>query len=126
MNEEVVTETEVKKPRRYLSASYKRRVAIEYEKADKGQKGVILRREGLYSSSVREWIRLKNNGKLKPASQINAKKEDKKIAFVDKSKLKNENNKLKHKLKQAETVIELQKKIYELFGENMNLLETPD
>ena len=40
--------------RRTFSAEYKRRIAAEYDQAPAGQKGRVLRREGLYDSSVKQ------------------------------------------------------------------------
>jgi len=37
-----------------FSAAYKLRIVTEYENAANGEKGAILRREGLYSSHVLE------------------------------------------------------------------------
>lgn len=41
--------------RRTFSAEYKRRIVAEYEQAPAGSKGQVLRREGLYDSSVTQW-----------------------------------------------------------------------
>ena len=41
--------------RRTFTAEYKARILAEYEAADRGDRGVILRREGLYSSHIVEW-----------------------------------------------------------------------
>ena len=41
--------------RRAFTAEYKRRIVAEYEQAPSGQKGRVLRREGLYDSSVKQW-----------------------------------------------------------------------
>ena len=41
--------------RRTFTAEYKASILAEYEAADRGERGVILRREGLYSSHVVEW-----------------------------------------------------------------------
>ncbi|MGH3771903.1 MAG: hypothetical protein ACRDRW_10985, partial [Pseudonocardiaceae bacterium] len=43
--------------RRSFSAEYKLAIVTEYENAPNGEKGAILRREGLYSSHVIEWAR---------------------------------------------------------------------
>ncbi len=43
--------------RRTFTAEYKRAVVAEYDPAEPGAKGAILRREGLYSSHVIEWRR---------------------------------------------------------------------
>ncbi|WP_222861880.1 hypothetical protein [Arthrobacter echini] len=41
--------------RRSFTAEYKARILAEYEDAERGQRGVLLRREGLYSSHIIEW-----------------------------------------------------------------------
>ncbi len=41
--------------RRTFTAEYKAQVLAEYDAAERGQRGVILRREGLYSSHIIEW-----------------------------------------------------------------------
>ena len=43
--------------RRVFSAEYKAAILAEYDAADRGQRGAILRREGLYSSHIVEWRR---------------------------------------------------------------------
>ena len=41
--------------RRVFTAEYKARILAEYDAADRGERGAILRREGLYSSHIIEW-----------------------------------------------------------------------
>ncbi len=41
--------------RRTFTAEYKAQILAEYEGADRGERGAILRREGLYSSHIIEW-----------------------------------------------------------------------
>lgn len=41
--------------RRTFTAEYKAQILGEYEAADHGERGAILRREGLYSSHITEW-----------------------------------------------------------------------
>ncbi|MGN7226462.1 transposase [Dietzia maris] len=41
--------------RRTFTAEYKRRIVAEHEQAPSGEKGRVLRREGLYDSSVKQW-----------------------------------------------------------------------
>jgi transposase-like protein len=43
--------------RRAFSAEYKARILAEYDGAGHGQRGAILRREGLFSSHVIDWRR---------------------------------------------------------------------
>src|ERR1700710_974444 len=50
--------------RRTFSAEYKLKIVAEYESAEPGEKGALLRREGLYSSHVVEWRRARDAGAL--------------------------------------------------------------
>ena len=44
-----------KATRRQFPAEYKARILAEYERLSDGDKGALLRREGLYSSLISEW-----------------------------------------------------------------------
>src|ERR1700746_957631 len=48
--------------RRSFTAQYKLDVVAEYDAAAAGEKGAVLRREGLYSSHVTEWRRGRGAG----------------------------------------------------------------
>jgi transposase-like protein len=48
--------------RRTFTAQYKQEVLAAYEAAPDGEKGAILRREGLYSSLITEWRRAPDAG----------------------------------------------------------------
>ncbi len=48
--------------RRVFTAEYKASILAEYDAAERGQRGQILRREGLYSSHVIEWRRARDAG----------------------------------------------------------------
>ena len=50
--------------RRTFSADYKAKILAEYDAAGPGEKGALLRREGLYSSHVVEWRRARDAGAL--------------------------------------------------------------
>ncbi len=43
--------------RRSFTAEYQARVMAEYQAAPHGEKGAVLRREGLYQSQIRDWTR---------------------------------------------------------------------
>ncbi len=62
----VTREDPAAKPtRRRFSAAYKLAILQEYERcSDSGEKGALLRREGLYSSHIVEWRRAKEVGAL--------------------------------------------------------------
>ena len=50
--------------RRSFTAQYKLDILTEYEAADPAARGVLLRREGLYSSHISEWRRARDVGAL--------------------------------------------------------------
>ena len=53
-----------KPTRRAFSPAYKLAMVAEYESAPNGEKGALLRREGLYSSHIIEWTRARDAGPL--------------------------------------------------------------
>jgi transposase-like protein len=49
--------------RRTFTAQYKQEVLAAYAAAPDGEKGAVLRREGLYSSLISEWRRARDAGR---------------------------------------------------------------
>ncbi|WP_433261609.1 transposase [Actinosynnema sp. CS-041913] len=83
--------------RRRFTAEYKLALVAEYENAPNGQKGAILRREGLYSSHVIEWTRARDAGRLGggPAeSTASATPARRTAEQIDLEKLRRQNEKL--------------------------------
>lgn len=115
----VVPESEVleKAIRRKYPGDYKLRILTEAETCTQsGQLGALLRREGLYSSNLTTWRRQKDQGML---AALSPKKRGRKSLKPNPLALKviqleREIQKLKQKLDQAETIIEIQKKISEI------------
>ncbi len=112
-NKKIEKDPEVtqKAARRRFTADYKRRIALEAESCtEPGEIGALLRREGIYSSVLAKWRRQlreeslssskKSNGKTSPAHQL--------------KRLERENERLKEKLRQAELIIDVQKKVSEM------------
>src|ERR671931_2678427 len=50
--------------RRTFTAKYKAEILAAYDAAPEGEKGALLRREGLYSSHIVEWRRARDAGAL--------------------------------------------------------------
>jgi transposase-like protein len=96
--------------RRVFSAAYKRRILEEADRAQPGEIGLILRREGLYSSHLAAWRNRRSsmNSKKKTGTEAELLAENK--------RLEKENAKLKMKLRKAELMLELQKKAQEILG----------
>ena len=111
----VVPDPEVpeKTARRKFTAAYKLRILKEAERCTKpGQVGALLRREGLYSSSLTSWRRQAARGLVPKKRGPVAQKADPHVRRI--TVLERENEKLVHKLKQAELIIDVQKKVAEL------------
>jgi transposase len=105
--------------RRHFNASYKLQVLKELEKADQpGQIGAVLRREGLYSSHITAWQRQRDEGALKALAsrKRGARPLPKNPLSHRVEELEQENAELRKRLKQAETIIDVQKKISNLLG----------
>jgi transposase-like protein len=110
--------------RRRFSAEYKLRILQEAEQCAKpGSIGGLLRREGLYSSHLDYWRRQRDQGiisALQPGKR--GPKPAPKDPLQDRvAELERENQRLRDRLDQAETIIEIQKKVSELLG-----LSSPD
>jgi transposase len=107
--------------RRRFTAKEKLRIVEEADACiEPGQIGALLRREGIYSSYLSRWRRARDRGQLtalgpqqrgpKPATDATLSREV--------TRLQRENEKLKARLDQAETIIEVQKKLSTLLGLN--------
>lgn len=108
-----------KAKRRKFSAAYKRRILQEVDACTKpGEVGALLRREGLYSSTLTRWRRAREAGELEglsPKKRGRRSRERDPLA-EEVEELKRENVRLQQRLKQAEKVIEVQKKVSEILG----------
>lgn len=111
------SEVTEKKTRRRFTAQYKLKILTEIDACtDTGDIGAILRREGLYYSNISTWKRQHREGGLKGLSP--QKRGRKKCQVSPEAKrlaeLERENRRLAKKLKQAELIIDVQKKISEI------------
>jgi transposase len=103
--------------RRRFSAEYKRRILQDVESCTgSGQIGSLLRREGLYFSHLPTWRRQAHQGTLQALSP---RKRGPKVRPPDPAagrldELEKQIQRLRKKLKQAETIIEVQKKLSEI------------
>ena len=116
-----VPDPEVKalKPRRRFTAKYKLNILAEIDACTtKDQIGTILRREGLYSSNLTTWRKQREKGILNGLSPRKRGRKAKEINPLAKrvAELERENQKLDKKLKQAEIIIEFQKKISQMLN----------
>ena len=105
-------------PRRQFTAEYKERIVREAEACKKpGQVGALLRREGLYSSQLAAWRKKYKRGARKALKdKKRGPKSTKDPLKVECEKLRKENERLKKRLTQAESIIEIQKKVSAILG----------
>jgi len=104
--------------RRRFTAKYKLGVLDAAERCQPGEIGALLRREGLYSSHLTTWRRQREAGALAGLAPV---RRGRKAQAVDAQgqrvvELQRENERLRQRLVQAETIIEVQKKVSLLLG----------
>ena len=130
MSQDELNKSEVPNPevvpqakRRRFNAKYKLRILEEADACrEPGEIGAMLRREGLYSSYLTAWRRQREQGQLDALSR---KKRGRKPSIDEAlakelDALKRENQRLESRLQQAETIIEVQKKLSGLLGLALN------
>ena len=107
--------------RRQFTARDKLRILEEADRCtEPGEIGALVRREGIYSSYLSRWRRAREQGQL---TALSSKKRgpktsaDKELA-EEMAKLRRENERLQARLAQAETIIEVQKKLSQLLGQS--------
>ena len=105
--------------RRKFTAEYKMRILAEADRCTApGEIGALLRREGLYHSNLSRWRRMRDEetlGALKPKKR--GPEPDPVVPFKKRiADLERENERLRKQLTQAETIIDVQKKVSGLLG----------
>lgn len=105
--------------RRAFTAEYKLAILAEYDGCtETGEKGALLRREALYSSIVADWRRQHRQGLLKAGLGLGRSDVGRGgPSFSEVARLRNENERLRHKLAQAEVIIDVQGKVHALLEE---------
>jgi transposase len=99
--------------RRTFTAKYKLEVLAAYDAAEPGEKGAILRREGLYSSHIVEWRRARDAGALAALAQPRGRKRpDARDAQI--VALRREKQRLEQELAKARFVVDVQAKLQAL------------
>jgi len=108
-----------KAKRRRFTAEYKLRVLREADAlAETGGIGEMLRREGLYTSHLSAWRRERERGELEglAAKKRGRKARPDKELIEENQRMAREIARLEKRLAQAETIIDVQKKVATLLG----------
>lgn len=120
------TEVTAKARRRRFTAEYKQRILKEADACARGQVGALLRREGLYSSHLVEWRRVRDEGEK---AALTPKRRGPKVETPDPLALtvarqEKEIGRLKAENAKLQLICEVQKKISLLLG--VTLPKAPD
>ena len=98
--------------RRQFSAAYKASILEQYEGlTDPGEKGALLRREGLYSSHIVDWRRARDAGTLASGKTTSSRADKAEI-----ERLKKRNARLEQQLAKHRQALEIQGKASELLS----------
>lgn len=105
--------------RRRFSAGYKLRILkLADSCTEPGSLGVLLRREGLYASNLTTWRRQRDEGTLEALSpkKRGPKTVEHNPLAAENEQLKRENERLSKRIRQAELIIDVQKKVSQMLG----------
>jgi transposase len=105
--------------RRRFLAEYKLHILRQADACDEsGQLGELLRREGLYSSHLSTWRQQREQGTLDALSpkKRGRKPRDSDPLIEENRRLQCVNQRLVERLRQAEVIIDVQKKVAEILG----------
>jgi transposase len=105
--------------RRRFSAEYKLRILKQADACtDPGSLGALLRREGLYASNLTTWRRQREQGVLSAlAPKKRGRKETVRNPLIEENeKLRKDNERLRERLRRAEIIMDVQKKVSQMLG----------
>jgi transposase-like protein len=105
--------------RRRFLAEYKLQILRQADACDEsGQLGELLRREGLYSSHLSTWRQQREQGTLDALApkKRGRKPRDNDPLIEENRRLHRVNQGLVERLRQAEVIIDVQKKVAEILG----------
>jgi len=112
-------EVQDKAVRRRFTAEYKLRILTLADTCtESGSLGALLRREGLYASNLNTWRHQRERGVLSALSpRKRGRKESVRNPLIaENEKLRRENARITKRLRQAEIIIEVQKKVSQILG----------
>ena len=99
--------------RRTFTAKYKLEILAAYDAAPDGEKGALLRREGLYSSHIVQWRRARDAGALAGLTVPRGRKRrDPQAERI--ARLEQEKRQLEQELAKTRFVVDVQAKLHAL------------
>jgi transposase len=99
--------------RRTFTAKYKLEILAAYDAAPEGEKGALLRREGLYSSHIVQWRRARDaGGQAVLAAPRGRKRRDPQQEKI--ARLEAEKQRLEQELAKARFAVDVQAKLHAL------------
>jgi len=120
--------------RRRFSAEYKLKILREASKCTQpGEVKALLKREGLYSSYLTAWRRQQEEGALapptvddNPSSTTHSSPAANQVLMEENRRLQRANEDLQTRLRQAQVVIEVQKKVAEIVSSLLKTIEAEE
>jgi len=120
------TEVVVKAKRKRFSAAEKLRILREVETCrGSGEIGALMRREGIYSSYLTTWRKQRELGELDGLSPHKRGPKPNPEA-IELAKLRREHERLQERMRRAELIIDVQKKVARMLGETIESPELDD
>ena len=118
-------EVRAKAQRRVFNADEKKRILEETDHAlaNGGGVGVILRREGIYSSTLTGWRKERDRAIRKAFSQKRGPQPQRNPLAAENEKLRRDNQRLQEELEKAHIIIDVQKKVAMLLGHSIPEME---
>lgn len=111
------SEVPAKAQRRRFSAEDKKRILDEVERATgHGGIGAVLRREGIYSSTLHAWRKERDAAVHQAFSRKRGPQTQRNPLAGENEKLRRQNQRLQEELEKAHIVIDVQKKVAKLLG----------
>jgi transposase len=120
------TEVVAKAKRKRFTATEKLRILREVEACrGSGEVGALLRREGIYSSYLTTWRKQRELGELDGLSPHKRGPKPNPEA-IELAKLRREHERLQERMRRAELIIDVQKKVARMLGETIESPELDD
>lgn len=124
----ISTEITERPTRRRHSLEFKKRILDEYERCAKGERGALLRRHALYSSHIDGWRKQRDAGgedALMPKKR-GRKPEPPNPLSLENAELRRKLARSERALKQAQAIIDIQKKVAEALGLPLQTIDSDE